>query len=78
MAIGFNRIMDTIFSWFKPRPKLYVKYKKPSKPETDLEYNKRKSDQQHEIDRILDKISKSGYSTLTKEEKELLFRSSKK
>lgn len=78
MAIGFNRIMDTFFSWFKPKPKLYVKYKKPPKAETDFDYNKRKASEQKEIDRILDKISKSGYSTLTKEEKELLFRSSKK
>ena len=33
---------------------------------------------QDEIDKILDKISKSGYSSLTKEEKERLFDSSKK
>ena len=78
IAIGFNRMMDTIFSWFKPRKNMYIKYKKPSKPETDFDYNKRKASEQQEIDHILDKISKSGYSTLTKEEKELLFRSSKK
>ncbi len=74
----FNLFLDRIASWFKPKPKLHVKYKRPEKPETDLEYNTRKAAQQKEIDRILDKISKSGYSALTKEEKELLFKSSKK
>jgi hypothetical protein len=44
---------------------------------TDEEYNKRKAESQKEIDRILDKIARSGYASLTKEEKDLLFRSSK-
>lgn len=78
LATGFNRMMDTLFLLFKPKPKLHVKYKKPSGSETDIEYNKRKAGEQKEIDRILDKISRSGYSALTKEEKDLLFRSSKK
>ncbi len=78
IASGFNQFMDKIFSWFKPRPKLHVKYKRPNKAETDLEFNSRKAGEQSEIDRILDKISKSGYGALTKEEKELLFHSSKK
>ena len=33
--------------------------------------------QQDEIDRILDKISQSGYDSLNKQEKEILFRASK-
>ena len=74
----FNMFLDRIASWFKPKPKLHVKYKRPVKSETDLEYNTRKAAQQKEIDRILDKISNSGYSALTKAEKELLFKSSKK
>jgi len=36
-----------------------------------------KSDNQQKIDGILDKISKSGYDTLTKEEKEFLFKQGK-
>lgn len=36
-----------------------------------------KSDKQQKIDDILDKISKSGYDTLTKEEKEFLFKQGK-
>jgi hypothetical protein len=34
-------------------------------------------DKQQKIDRILDKISKSGYESLTKEEKDFLFRTGK-
>ena len=41
--------------------------------ETDQEYNARKRKNQEEIDAILDKIRKSGYDSLTKEEKKKLF-----
>lgn len=72
---GFNRIMDFFATLFKPRPKLKVKYKKPV---TDYEYNKRKAEHQERINLILDKISKGGYDSLTKEEKDLLFKESQK
>jgi membrane associated rhomboid family serine protease len=48
------------------------------RPLTDEEYNTIKNQQQQRIDKILEKISKSGYSSLTREEKELLFSSSNK
>ena len=41
--------------------------------ETDEEYNARQRRNQEEIDAILDKIRKSGYDSLTKEEKKKLF-----
>ncbi|MFA4180461.1 rhomboid family intramembrane serine protease [Xylanibacter rodentium] len=44
--------------------------------ESDWEYNARKKANQDEVDRILDKIRKSGYDSLTKEEKQKLFDSS--
>jgi membrane associated rhomboid family serine protease len=46
------------------------------RPLSDEEYNYRKKKEQERIDKILEKISKRGYSSLTKEEKELLFKSS--
>ena len=49
-----------------------------SRPVTDEEYNYKKAQHQKKIDAILDKISKSGYESLTKEEKELLFKTSNK
>jgi membrane associated rhomboid family serine protease len=72
---GFNRIIDFFVTLFKPRKKLKVKYKKPV---TDYEYNKRKAERQARINLILDKISKGGYDSLTKEEKEILFKESQK
>ena len=52
----------------------------PTNPgrETDEEYNARQRQNQEEIDAILDKIRKSGYDSLTKEEKQKLFDQSKK
>ena len=46
--------------------------------ESDWDYNVRKKDEQEEIDRILDKIRKSGYDSLTKAEKQRLFEQSNK
>ncbi|MGM0667851.1 MAG: DUF6576 domain-containing protein, partial [Bacteroidota bacterium] len=40
--------------------------------------NEMKADHQEKIDRILEKISKGGYDSLTKEEKEILFREGQK
>jgi len=48
------------------------------KPMNDDQYNQKRSASQEEIDRILDKISRSGYSSLSKGEKELLFKTSNK
>lgn len=45
---------------------------------SDEEYNAQKLNEQEEINRILDKISKSGYESLTKREKDFLFNQSKK
>ena len=47
-----------------------------ARTESDWEYNARKKAEQDEIDRILDKIRKSGYDSLTAEEKKKLFDSS--
>jgi len=68
-------IIDTIATWFKPRKKMTVSYKKPM---NDLEYNKMKADHQEQINKILEKISKGGYDSLTKAEKEILFKEGQK
>ena len=44
----------------------------------DWDYNANKRANQEEVDRILDKIRKSGYDSLTREEKQKLFDQSKK
>lgn len=75
MGRGFNKIIDFIVTAFKPRKNLKVTYKKPA---NEYEYNKVKTEHQARINKILDKISKGGYDSLTKEEKDLLFRESQK
>lgn len=76
---GFEKIMDAFLAWFsfKKKSKLKTVYKDKSKVGG---YNKGEFNQfnnQKKIDIILDKISKSGYESLTKEEKEFLFKAGK-
>lgn len=69
----FERIWKWCAALFNAKPNLKTVHKTP-KRKTPQESN---SDQE-KIDRILDKISASGYDSLTKEEKELLFNAGKK
>jgi len=73
---GFDRMMDSIATWFKPaKQKMKVTHKRST---DDIEYKRQKADEQKEIDDILDKISKAGYESLSAREKELLFKMSGK
>lgn len=72
ISAGFNQFVDRLFIWRRPRRHLKVKYSNSANP--DYDYNRSKSQQQEEVNRILDKISKSGYDSLTSDEKEMLFK----
>jgi hypothetical protein len=72
---GFNSIIDFFATIFKPRKKLKVTHKKVA---NEFEYNRIKVEHQKRINQILEKISKGGYDSLTKEEKETLFNESQK
>ena len=72
---GINRIIDYLATLFKPRSKIKVTHRKPA---DEYEYNKTRVEHQAKINTILDKISKGGYDSLTKEEKDTLFRESQK
>jgi membrane associated rhomboid family serine protease len=65
-----NSIIDFFVTLFRPGRRMKVTYKKPK---TDYDYNKIRAERQKAIDHILDKISKGGYDSLTREEKEILF-----
>ena len=66
------QIFDKIAALFSTKKKpLKTVYKSPKKT---VKTTKDTSLNQQQIDAILDKISKSGYDTLTKEEKEFLFK----
>jgi membrane associated rhomboid family serine protease len=69
---GIGDFFESFFSLFRRR-KLKVTHKRSV---NDLEYNRKKNLNQQEVDRILDKISKGGYGSLTKDEKDTLFRMS--
>ncbi|WP_179346110.1 rhomboid family intramembrane serine protease [Winogradskyella ursingii] len=73
---GFESIMDTVASWFKPKSKLKTVHKTKAKTSYNKPSNKKSSDvldKQKKIDAILDKISKSGYESISAEEKKFLF-----
>lgn len=79
-----SRMVSSIIDFFvnlfskspsKPLKTVHKNYKKPSEKTTSRIVTKDKTQQQ--IDEILDKISRSGYDCLTKEEKEFLFKAGK-
>ncbi len=63
---------------FKPRTPLKVTYKNQSRTTTAFSSSVSGEPSQNEIDVILDKISRSGYESLSKDEKQKLFRASQK
>ena len=72
-ALVLSFYLERFTKIFRKKPKFTVEYTR-ERPVDDDEYNKQRVEKQKRIDHILDKISKSGYDSLTKEEKELLFK----
>ncbi len=82
ITIWISRFLNGVKEFFKPSKDIKITYKNKNKkqqtrPENDMEYNARKKAEQDEIDKILEKIAQSGYSSLSKSEKEKLFNQSK-
>jgi membrane associated rhomboid family serine protease len=77
-TLGFSRWMDYLMAMFKPRKNMKVVYKKTGKTKSNKDYNNHKVNNQKKVDAILDKISKSGYDSLSADEKAILFDASKK
>ncbi len=75
----FENFMDWIANLFKPRKKKpFTKVHRTTQPTSKRSKTKgEKSDHQRKVDAILDKIGKSGYESLTKEEKDFLFKAGK-
>lgn len=77
-------IVNSVGSLFKSKSKLKVKYRKSNSASgkarytSDADYNVNKKQEQERIDEILDKISKSGYDSLSKKDKDFLFKQSSK
>lgn len=82
LTFWINKILDGFSSLFRKKtwqrkPNMKVHYGDTSR-ERDYEYNARKKKQSEEVDRILEKLKKSGYESLTTEEKKSLFDASKR
>ena len=71
---GIGWLSAKLKNLFTPKPKVRVTYRKPV---NDLEYKRMKNQEQERMNEILEKISKSGYGSLSKEEKEILFKMGK-
>lgn len=75
---NFITKIRTIFTKKEQKTK-FKTYKNTSRssetksPRSDYDFNHQKVEKQKRIDSILDKISRSGYESLTKEEKDFLF-----
>jgi membrane associated rhomboid family serine protease len=74
----FSSIKFPAFGLKKRAAKFETSRPKSGRPLTDDAYNEKRAEMQEEIDLILEKISRSGYASLSKEEKDLLFKSSNK
>ena len=74
-SILMSKLIDIITNTFKTRSKFKTVHKRAK---SDYEFNAEKADQQKEINKILEKISKSGYESLNQKEKDTLFSASKK
>jgi membrane associated rhomboid family serine protease len=79
LSKGVSAILDFVINLFKkpstPFKKVHKNYRKPiEKPISKIVVKDKK---QQQIDEILDKISQSGYESLSQEEKEFLFQAGK-
>ena len=78
---NFRKWKDIFQSWKQKSQMKYTPYEEvrnePRVSRSDEEYNRQKAEKERKMDAILDKISKSGYASLTPEEKEYLFKNSK-
>ncbi len=72
IGVRFERLWRWLIKFVQPTSKLKTVHRRKRSPKTA------KFDDQQKIDAILDKISASGYDSLTAKEKEFLFKSGKK
>ena len=70
-----SKLIDKLTNLFrrKPKVKVYKDNRKYHYAKSDAEYNQEKAANNAAIDKILDKIKRSGYGSLTAEEKRQLF-----
>ena len=72
----FNLLIDKAVALFERKPRKFKVTQ--ASPRTDKEYRKEKRENEEELNRILDKIKRSGYGSLSGDEKKTLFDRSNK
>lgn len=77
IGLPFERWVNRWVDLFRKKPTLRTVYRNTSNAAKKA-VSKSQDDTQQKIDAILDKISDSGYESLTKEEKDILFKAGKK
>ncbi|WGK64384.1 rhomboid family intramembrane serine protease [Croceiramulus getboli] len=83
IGLWWEKMLDSIAVWFKPRSERPAKMKTvhrsktPPRRKASNKNGPAKTSQQQRVDDILDKISKSGYDSLSKSEKDFLFKAGK-
>ena len=77
IGLPFERWVNRWVDLFRKKPTLRTVYRNTSNAAKKA-VSKSQDDTQQKIDGILDKISDSGYESLTKEEKDILFKAGKK
>ena len=75
LSINISNFIKRTLNTFKAPKKLKKVHKRAK---SDYEFNNEKAEKQRNIDDILEKIASSGYESLSQEEKNILFSSSKK
>ena len=77
-SLGFVNVLESMLSPFKRKePKLRVEKRfSRAAVRTDESFTLAKKNKQAKVDAILDKISRSGYDSLSKDEKDILFKAS--
>jgi membrane associated rhomboid family serine protease len=80
LAAPVNRFFDTVTGWFEKKPIPATKFKKVyrnTEPAKSVSVKDGNTIDQAKVDAILDKIAQNGYDSLTKAEKDYLFKASK-
>ena len=70
---AFTRFFKRFTAWSRPKMKVYM-----GKRKDDMDFNAQKKAREKEVDRILEKVKRHGYGSLTEEEKRTLFDASQR
>lgn len=75
LSTSFIKVFDAVANLVIRKPKVKITYRNNTE---NIKKENRSSSEQQQVDEILDKIARSGYDSLTKQEKDFLFNYSQK